>query len=199
MTAIPMHAEQTADPAVMRWVVRGDAVTGPGVINAGQEDPALPPEWNSALVAGQIEQVIVTDGELRVRIPDQRQWRDIAGDLQGALSKYLNEGHLIDIHTDARSDEELAAAVRELLDGPLASYVASHGGQIDLESVVDSVVTVRLIGACQGCASSGTTLRQGIEDQLRTEYPEIKGVRSVEGRTTNNSGHKLLPFVSSGD
>lgn len=201
MTYIPMHAEQTADPAVMRWVVRGDVVSGSGVLNSGQFDAALPPEWNTALAAGEIEQIVVTDGELRVRIPEQRQWRDVAGDLQGSLSKHLNEGHVIAVTTEARSDEELAEAVQKLLDGPLASYVASHGGKITLESVVDSVVTVRLIGACKGCASAGSTLKQGIEEQLRENYPEIKQVRSIDdkGSKSNNlaeNGRKLLPFVN---
>ncbi|PCM56725.1 hypothetical protein CP502_07240, partial [Campylobacter sp. BCW_8712] len=36
------------------------------------------------------------------------------------------------------------------------------------------VVYVHLIGACKGCASSGTTLKYGLERQLKIDiHPEI--------------------------
>lgn len=200
MTFVAMHAEATADPAVMRWVVRGDAVAGTAVFTTGQRDDRLPPRWSDALAAGEVDQVIVTDGELRVRITQQHQWRDLAPALQDSLAQHLNSGQLIQVETAPRSDAELAEAVQALLAGPLASYVASHGGEIKLESVVDAVVTVRLIGACKGCSSAGVTLKQGIAEQLRENYPEIKEVRSIDDKGStvaglSESGRRLLPFA----
>ncbi len=196
MAAIAMHVETTPDPAVLRWVVRGEAVAGPAVIETVELADELPTAWIDALATGLITQVLVGDGELRVTATDPGTWRKLAPRLQTTLTEHLSAGRTIHCTTPARSDEQLAQAVQKLLDGPLRTYVASHGGRIELESVQDAVVTVRLIGACQGCASAGQTLREGIEQQLRSEYPEIVGVRSVEGSSVTSSGRRLLPFVS---
>lgn len=40
----------------------------------------------------------------------------------------------------------------------------------------DGVVTLRLHGACVGCASSTTTLRNGIERYLRHKLPQVTQV-----------------------
>lgn len=200
MSTVSMHAEMTADPAVMKWIVRDGVVSGLAVLAAGSSNTELPPEWNAALLSDEILEIAVADGYLRVRVADPQNWRTLAPRLQKALAEYLKNGNTIAITTPPRSDEELAAAVQELLAGPLASYVASHGGMIELDSVVDAVVTVRMSGACKGCSAAGVTLKQGIEDQLRENYPEIKGVRSLDDkgsrRNLAENGRRLLPFVS---
>lgn len=198
MANVAMHVETTADPLVLRWVVRGDAVRGPAVLRARGEVSGLPSAWAEALHSGAITEVVVGDGEITARAHDAATLRQVAPGLQASLADFLNEGNQIRCITPARTDEELADAVQLLLDGPLQTYVASHGGKIELESVTAAVVTVRLIGACQGCASSGTTLREGIEEQLRATYPEIVAVRSVEGKSRTLDGRKLLPFIGSG-
>lgn len=200
MTSVAMHAETTTDPTTMRWVVRGALVSGQAVFNSGHLADSLPPRWNDALAAGEVDQVIVADGELRVQIARQGQWHDLAPELQDSLAQHLNSGQLIHAVTAARSDAELTDAVQALLTGPLASYVAGHGGEIKLESVVNAVVTVRLIGACKGCSSAGETLKQGIADQLRENYPEIKEIRSIDDKGSTvtgltESGRRLLPFA----
>ncbi len=53
------------------------------------------------------------------------------------------------------------------------------GGDVELVDVVDGVVTVRLQGACSGCAMSQITLKHGIEKFLKKEIPEIKSVENV--------------------
>lgn len=40
----------------------------------------------------------------------------------------------------------------------------------------DGVVRIRLHGACAGCASSTTTLRNGIERYLRAKLPQVTRV-----------------------
>lgn len=69
---------------------------------------------------------------------------------------------------------ELLAKVRPAL--------ASHGGGAELVSVDEGVVTLRVLGACNGCPMSAFTFQLGIEKILRDKYSEqIKEVRYVAG------------------
>ena len=58
--------------------------------------------------------------------------------------------------------------------------VQMDGGDIELVSVDDGVVKLRLVGSCHGCPSSMMTLQAGIERAIRAEVPEIKRVEAVE-------------------
>ncbi len=52
----------------------------------------------------------------------------------------------------------------------------ADGGNVELISVKDGVVTVKLTGACAGCPMSTLTLQNGIERILKQEVPEVKQV-----------------------
>ncbi|MEE8205132.1 MAG: NifU family protein [Dehalococcoidales bacterium] len=52
----------------------------------------------------------------------------------------------------------------------------ADGGNVELVSVKDGVVTVKLTGACAGCPMSTLTLQNGIERILKQEVPEVKQV-----------------------
>ena len=52
----------------------------------------------------------------------------------------------------------------------------ADGGNVELISVKDGVVTVKLTGACAGCPMSTLTLQNGIERILKQEIPEVKQV-----------------------
>ena len=52
----------------------------------------------------------------------------------------------------------------------------ADGGDVELVSVEEGVVKVKLTGACGGCPMSAMTLRNGIERLLRQEVPGIKEV-----------------------
>jgi len=55
----------------------------------------------------------------------------------------------------------------------------ADGGDVQLVDVKEGVVTVRLIGACGGCAMATMTLRHGIERMLKEQVPEVKEVVAV--------------------
>jgi Fe-S cluster biogenesis protein NfuA len=55
----------------------------------------------------------------------------------------------------------------------------ADGGDVELVSVKDDVVKIKLTGACQGCPMSQMTLKMGIERHLKKEIPEIKEVVAV--------------------
>lgn len=53
------------------------------------------------------------------------------------------------------------------------------GGDIELMSVEDGIVKVRLTGACGGCPMSQVTMTQGVEKAIRRTAPEVKKVVAV--------------------
>jgi Fe-S cluster biogenesis protein NfuA len=68
--------------------------------------------------------------------------------------------------------------VKEVLD-KVRPYLIRDGGNVELVSVEDGTVKVKLVGACAGCAMSQMTLKIGIERILKQEIPEIKEVVAV--------------------
>lgn len=56
----------------------------------------------------------------------------------------------------------------------------SDGGDAEIVEISPAgVVTLRLVGACGGCAMSMMTLKQGIERIIRMEVPEITSVEAL--------------------
>jgi Fe-S cluster biogenesis protein NfuA len=71
------------------------------------------------------------------------------------------------------TDEELEPAVMNVIEKVRPS-IQMDGGDIKLIAIKDGVVYVQLQGACVGCASSGTTLKFGVEKQMKTLiHPEM--------------------------
>ena len=69
--------------------------------------------------------------------------------------------------------------VREILE-KIRPQLQADGGDVELVGITeDSIVQVRLQGACAGCPMSQMTLKNGIEQVLKREVPEVKAVESV--------------------
>jgi Fe-S cluster biogenesis protein NfuA len=91
--------------------------------------------------------------------------REIAADalVSGVLS-------LHGIHPVA-VEERVAAAI-----DTARPYLASHGGSVELDSIQEGVVRVRLEGSCGSCSSSAETLKNAVEDAVFNAAPEIAAV-----------------------
>lgn len=68
--------------------------------------------------------------------------------------------------------------VEELID-KIRPNLQADGGDIELVSIDDGVVKVRLTGACGHCPMSQMTLKLGVEAFLKENMPEVKSVESV--------------------
>ncbi|KAH0782185.1 hypothetical protein KY290_001783 [Solanum tuberosum] len=59
-------------------------------------------------------------------------------------------------------------------------YLISDGGNVEVVSVEDGVVSLQLQGACESCPSATTTMKMGIEKVLKEKFGEaIKDIRQV--------------------
>lgn len=77
----------------------------------------------------------------------------------------------------------------------------SHHGDVELVAIkFPDTVEVRLIGTCSNCPASTLTMKQGVEQAIKTYCPEITQVVSVNTSVTvNKDGHSQSPFASSQD
>jgi Fe-S cluster biogenesis protein NfuA len=73
-----------------------------------------------------------------------------------------------------KMQEKVEAALKKIRPS-----LEADGGNVELVSVKDGVVTVKLTGACAGCPMSQMTLKAGIERILKKEIPEVKEVVSA--------------------
>lgn len=64
------------------------------------------------------------------------------------------------------SDEELINPVKASLEKSLP-MLERDGGGLEFLGIKNGIVYVHLIGACKGCASSGTTLNMALKGNLR--------------------------------
>ncbi len=109
-----------------------------------------------------------------------RTWRgeifleSVAKDaVAGTLLEFYDLGESPDAKAEA--EQAVAAAMEEV-----RPVVESHGGYLEVASIVDGVVKVRMKGTCDGCPSSSATLTYGVEEALRKHWPDFRRLEQVD-------------------
>jgi len=72
-------------------------------------------------------------------------------------------------------NESTEKKIKELIE-KMRPFLINDGGDIEFVEYKDNIVYIRLTGACQNCEYIDFTLKDGIEEMLTTEIPEIKEV-----------------------
>lgn len=75
--------------------------------------------------------------------------------------------------------EELELRVKELLN-KMRPFLISDGGDLEFVKIKDNIVYIKLTGACKDCSYMDITLKDGIEEMIINEIPEIKEVKNIE-------------------
>lgn len=74
----------------------------------------------------------------------------------------------------------LLGRIEAVLDEQIRPGLLADGGNVEVVGVdEDSIVQVRMKGACEGCPSSTMTLTFGIEAALKARIPEIRFLEAV--------------------
>ena len=67
----------------------------------------------------------------------------------------------------------------ELALDVIRPFLKADGGDVELVTIEDDVVKLRLLGACQSCDISHMTMKAGIENAIKKVVPQIKEVVAV--------------------
>lgn len=110
-----------------------------------------------------------------------REWRgdvlleQVAADpVAGALLRAYGLGDEVDL-------DEARIAVQTALS-EVRPYLHSHGGDMEVVSIVDGVVRLKLHGSCDGCTASDATIMEQVESSLRKHWVDYRRVE-VEAMT----------------
>ncbi len=76
-----------------------------------------------------------------------------------------------------KEDAPLEEKIKYTIVAEINPQLASHGGFVELVKITKEFdVVLNFGGGCQGCSSVKITLKNGVEAQLKSIYPEIKNI-----------------------
>jgi Fe-S cluster biogenesis protein NfuA len=167
MMPIPLlHPQTTDDPRLLRWM------TG------GRQLPDRAPQLTALVDEGVLERVETGPGEARTWLAENRSWAVDGPRVRSALFGALLS---LEDHTEL-SDDELRQRIEEILHREVTPIAGSHGGVVEVDSVRDGVLTVKLAGACRGCPLNGRTIGELVTRAVQARYPQIREVRTMKPR-----------------
>ena len=94
-----------------------------------------------------------------------------------------------------REHDEIVKDIKVVLADKVEPNVAVHNGSIGfIDFASDTgVATLKLSGACSGCAMSKKTLHEGVERLLKHYVPEVNGIIGEDDEQAAAQGYK--PFI----
>jgi Fe-S cluster biogenesis protein NfuA len=149
------------------------------------ETPALNAEWDAeddaeALGGTDVRVMTTTTGS-----DDGNDDADVTAETPVMVSPFakeaMEESNDASDATATATLELTAENVDKALD-EVRPYLVADGGNVELVSIEDGIVVVRLNGACGTCASSSATMKGGIEKLLRQKFGDaVEEVVNVSG------------------
>lgn len=108
-----------------------------------------------------------------------RQWRGELFLEQAALDPVVGE-LLATYSLGTDTDSAAAERVIQIALDEVRPYIHSHGGEVEVRSVADGVVLLRMHGTCNGCTAADDTVTRRIEVALREHWIDFRRVDMEE-------------------
>lgn len=134
-------------------------------------------DYHGAAIEKMVE-AMATDGDA-----GQSMLRKLADDELVSSVLLLYGLHPLDLETRVRTALE-----------KVRPYLRSHGGNVELLSIDDGAVRLRMEGSCHGCPSSAMTIKSSIETAIYEAAPDV-GAILVEGESEPAVSRDTAPFV----
>ncbi|MCX2681780.1 NifU family protein [Galbibacter sp. EGI 63066] len=197
---VTVYAESTPNPAAMKFV------SNKKLVLSAYEFKNIEDAKDSPIATGLfhfpfVKEVFIDENYISILKYDVAEWDDIVLELREYIRKHIEEGKEI-VSDAAKSIQETAASnsadntvdmenlddiskeIINILEEYVKPAVASDGGNIMFQSYDESnkIVNVILQGACSGCPSSTFTLKNGIENMLKSMlHDKVNEVVAING------------------
>ncbi len=132
-----------------------------------------------------IKNIFISNNFISITKKENASWEEITMQLREFIVDFLNEnGLIVSLNNNNNNnnnnnklgenkEKKIFSKTEEKIINLINEYikpaVESDGGLIDFHSYEDGIVRVILKGACSGCPSSQATLKQGVEQLLKSK------------------------------
>jgi len=183
---ITVYSEMTPNPVTMKFVLNFLLIEEEGeniefrIKEKAEVSPLAKKIFEFPFVVG----VFIASNFITVTRDESCEWYEVIPEIkeliktQLATGEPLLTGELIIEETEVQVNisGDIEQKIISLLDEYIRPAVEGDGGAIHFKSFESGTVTVMLKGACHGCPSTNTTLKQGVENLLRRMLPEVEKV-----------------------
>lgn len=190
---ITVYAEQTPNPAVMKFVANKM------LVEELQEFKSID-DTNDAPLAKAlfhfhfVKEIFIDTNYISITKYEMVEWEAITMELREFIRTHLADGKKVvtaskkETHSTQQAPSVDRTPAEQKIVNILEEYikpaVASDGGNIAFSQYDEEskVVEVVLQGACSGCPSSTFTLKNGIENMLKEMMPgQVNSVSAING------------------
>jgi len=184
-----IQTQTTPNPRSLKFL------TGNKMLDEGTEDFSTYKAAQRSPLASALFQVegvtgvFLTAEFATVSINEIADWIVLKPQIFAAISDFFISGKPVMNEEKSTSDtaigdddDEVVAHIKELIETRIRPAVQEDGGDIKyVEMTPEGIVKLQLQGSCAGCPSSGSTLKNGIENMLMHYVPEVNGVEEWIG------------------
>ncbi|MGH1421696.1 MAG: NifU family protein [Hyphomonas sp.] len=188
-----IQTEPTPNPETIKFLPGQAVAGGLGPFDFPDIDSAKPSLLARALfqVAG-VTRVFLGADFVSITKDADKEWKHVKPMVLAAIMDHymaglpiIEDGAVSDLSASDETYEgdaaEIVDEIKELIETRVRPAVAQDGGDIVFHKfeVETGIVHLAMRGACAGCPSSTMTLKQGIENMLKTYVPEVTAVEAV--------------------
>jgi NFU1 iron-sulfur cluster scaffold homolog, mitochondrial len=173
---IEIYIESTPNPQVLKFGLNKFLSETPIEIKS-QKETYKSPLAEALFAFPFVNEVFIHGKMISITKNSAIEWDLISNELKKFILNYLSqEKEVIYKEFSKNSDlpkTELEKEIEIFLNEYINPMVAKDGGNIKILSLDEKSKTLRVLlqGACSGCPSSTITLKEGVENALRSKFP----------------------------
>ncbi|HYG78360.1 MAG TPA: NifU family protein [Planctomycetota bacterium] len=178
--------EDTPNPNSNRFALNRTILNGPGVDFPNPSSARVSPLARELFMLPGVRGVYIGPNFVTVSA-EAPNWWTLRPLVSETIQIFIASGKPVVEDGGAQQQEsapapkysEIEAGIVQLLETEIQPAVAMDGGFIAFAGYDKGIVKLQLRGACHSCPSSMVTLKVGIENRLKQQFPEIQGVEAV--------------------
>ena len=183
-----LRIQETPNPQVLKFVFNCKLTESIAEFENANLARNLSPLSAQLLNFPWVKKVFIGENFISITKEDWVEWEPVKNPLlqllektskEDILSSHAKDTHTVDSKNANQDASEFVKKIRHILDTEIQPAVQRDGGFIQFDRYKDGKVYVRLKGACSNCPSAEWTLKQGIEDRLKRDLPQILEVISI--------------------
>jgi Fe/S biogenesis protein NfuA len=87
-------------------------------------------------------------------------------------------------------DDPLSERIKYMIAAEVNPSLASHGGFVELVEITSEMdIVLNFGGGCQGCSGVKVTLKNGVEAQMKSMFPEIRHILDVTDHSVKENAY----------